>query len=223
MHILVIDDNRELMFSLKQLLEKEKYNVYQAFSLEEATRFIEERNYDLILLDWMLPDGSGVKWMSSLRKSGIRTPILLFSSKDEVQDKVEALDTGADDYLQKPFSHIELLARMRALLRRNYSQKQSSIDLGVLRVDLAKRAAFIRGEEVSLSKKEFELLEFLVLNENSVLTRYQIAEHLSRDFDSVTSSNVVDAHIKNLRKKLNCKECIETVRGVGYRIKKIEK
>ena len=222
MYLLVVDDNRELMFSLKKLLEKEKYNISQAFSIKEASKEIEEKNYDLILLDWMLPDGSGVEWMEKIREEGISTPILLFSSKDEVLDKVEALDKGADDYLQKPFSHIELLARIRALLRRNFTKKQTLLDFGILKVDLAKRAVFIDDKEVKLSKKEFELLEFLALNENVVLTRYQIAEHLSRDFDSIASSNIVDAHIKNLRKKLGCKECIKTVRGVGYSIERVE-
>ncbi len=221
MYILVVDDNKELMFSLKQLLTKEGYQITEAFCIKDAQKAIDEINYNIILLDWILPDGSGVEWLNGIRKRGIKTPVLLFSSKDNVIDKVEALDKGADDYLQKPFSHIELLARIRALLRRESNQKQSLIDLGKVKLDIAKREVFVEENLIKLSKKEFDLLEFLALNCNVVLTRYQIAEHLSRDFESITSSNIVDAHIKNLRKKLGCKECIETVRGVGYKIKKI--
>ncbi len=221
MHILVVDDNEELIFSLKQLLNKEGYKIKEAFSIKEAQKEIEENNFNIILLDWILPDGSGVKWLDKIRQEGITTPVLLFSSKDEVTDKVEALDKGADDYLQKPFSHIELLARIRALLRRESIQKQSIIRIGKIELDTAKREVRIDGKKIKLSKKEFDLLEFLSLNSNVVLTRYQIAEHLSRDFDSIASSNIVDAHIKNLRKKLGCKECIETIRGIGYKIKKI--
>lgn len=218
MHILVIDDNEELLYALQQLLKDALYHVDVATTLSEGKRNIDEKKYDLILLDWMLPDGTGIELLTQLRQEKIRTPILLFSSKKEVEDKVEALDGGADDYLEKPFSNIELLARIRALLRRESSQKQTLIEIGNLSIDFSSRSVLVNNEPAKLSAKEFELLELLILNANTVLTRYQISEHLSRDFDHLSASNIVDAHIKNLRKKLNADELIQTVRGVGYMI-----
>ncbi|RUM45963.1 MAG: DNA-binding response regulator [Hydrogenimonas sp.] len=219
MYLLIIEDNQALQFGLKQLLEEAGYKVYAATSIKEAETSLSERIYDLILLDWMLPDGSGVAFLKEIRHNGLSTPILLFSSKHDVLDKVEALDSGADDYLEKPFSNIELLARIRALLRREAPQKQSIITIGPLQIDTTKRTVQVDGEPITLSAKEFELLEFLARNSNIVLTRYQLLEHINRDFDTMTGSNIVDAHIKNLRKKLKRPELIETVRGVGYVIR----
>jgi len=221
MYLLIIEDNQALQFGLKQLLEEAGYTVYSATSIKEAEASLSERTYDLILLDWMLPDGSGVEFLKEIRHNGLSTPILLFSSKHDVLDKVEALDSGADDYLEKPFSNIELLARIRALLRREAPQKQSIITIGSLQIDTTKRTVQVDGEPITLSAKEFELLEFLARNSNIVLTRYQLLEHINRDFDTMTGSNIVDAHIKNLRKKLKRPELIETVRGVGYVIRTV--
>lgn len=218
MHLLIIDDNEELLYGLQQLLKDAHYRVDIATTLCEGAASIDQKKYDLILLDWMLPDGSGIDLLVRLRHEKITTPILLFSSKKEVEDKVEALDGGADDYLEKPFSNIELLARIRALLRRESSQKQSFVKLGKLKIDFSSRSVLVDDEPAKLSAKEFELLELLILNANTVLTRYQISEHLSRDFDHLSASNIVDAHIKNLRKKLDADELIQTVRGVGYMI-----
>lgn len=218
MHILVIDDNKNLLYALQQLLKDSNYHVNVAESLAQGQEHIDLQKYDLILLDWMLPDGTGIDFLKNLRNKKINTPILLFSSKKEIEDKVEALDGGADDYLEKPFSNIELLARIRALLRRESVQKQTQISLGTLLIDFSSRTVSSKNSEIKLSSKEFELLEFLVINANTVLTRYQISEHLSRNFDHIGGSNIVDAHIKNLRKKLNSDEIIQTVRGVGYKI-----
>ena len=218
MHLLIIDDNEELLYALQQLLRDAQYHVDVATTILEGANSIDQKKYDLILLDWMLPDGTGIELLTRLRHEKIRTPVLLFSSKKEVEDKVEALDGGADDYLEKPFSNIELLARIRALLRRESSQKQTLMQLGSLTIDFSSRSVLINDNPAKLSAKEFELLELLILNANTVLTRYQISEHLSRDFDHLSASNIVDAHIKNLRKKLNADELIQTVRGVGYMI-----
>lgn len=219
MHLLVIDDNEELLYALQQLLKDASYHVDIAKTLSEGDHALAQKKYDLILLDWMLPDGNGTDFLSRLRRENLRTPVMLFSSKKEVEEKVEALDCGADDYLEKPFSNIELLARIRALLRRESVQKQTQIHLSNgITIDFSSRSVDIDGSPVKLSAKEFELLEFLVLNANTVLTRYQISEHLSRDFDHLGASNIVDAHIKNLRKKLGSDELIQTVRGVGYMI-----
>jgi len=221
MHLLVIDDNRELQFSLKNVLKEAGYSVDQSLTIKSAEKKLDEQIYDLILLDWMLPDGSGVEFLKEMRQSGLSIPVMLFSSKNEVVDKVEALDSGADDYLEKPFSNIELLARIRALLRRESPQKQSIITIGPMQIDTIERRVTVDGEIVNLSTKEFELLEFLARNSNVVLTRFQLLEHINRDFDSMASSNIVDAHIKNLRKKLGKPELIETVRGVGYVIRTV--
>jgi DNA-binding response OmpR family regulator len=220
MHLLIIDDNEELLYALQQLLKDANYRVDVATTLKDGKSNIDQKKYDLILLDWMLPDGSGIDLLLQLRREKIITPILLFSSKKEVEDKVEALDGGADDYLEKPFSNIELLARIRALLRRESSQKQTQVQIGKLTVDFSSRSVLIDNIPIKISAKEFELLEFLILNANTVLTRYQISEHLSRDFDHISASNIVDAHIKNLRKKLDADDLILTIRGVGYMIAK---
>ena len=222
MHILIIDDNQEIVFGLKKLLIEAHFDIHVAYNLREADEIIDKQTYDLIILDWMLPDGSGVEFLKKQRGCYAinDTPILLLSSKGEPLEKVEALDAGADDYMEKPFSNIELLARIRVLLRRDSRQKQSQIVIENLTVNLSTREVLVENRAVKLSKKEFELLEFLLLNSNVVLTRYQINEHLNRDFDSFRSSNIVDAHIKNLRKKLGlASKIIETVRGVGFRVK----
>ena len=223
MHILIIEDNKELLFGIEKLLIDAHFQVYSANTLEEASLKFLERNYDLIILDWMLPDGDGVSFLKIQRQNHHNnTPFLLLSSKSDTIDKVHALDTGADDYLEKPFSNIELLARIRALLRRHSTQKVSIITVDILQVNISTREVLVKDNPVLLSKKEFELLELLLSNTHIILTRYQIHEHLNREFMHFPSSNIVDAHIKNLRKKLGVASVlIETVRGVGFRIKEI--
>jgi len=220
MHILIIDDNKELLYGLEKLLKESNFTCDQADSLEKATKALEKTNYDLIILDWILPDGSGIDFLAKYRKEYLSTPVLLLSSKQEIEEKVEALDAGADDYLSKPFSNIELLARIRALLRRESSCKQTIIELENLKVNLATHQVTVDGKSITLTKKEFSLLELLLLNQKVVLTRYQLNEHLNPEFDSLKSSNLVDVHIKNLRKKLgSASSLIETVRGVGFRVR----
>ncbi len=220
MKILIIDDNQEILFGLEKLLNEAHFTTITAPNLQKAKEALEKQEYDLIILDWMLPDGSGVEFLAQMRKEFYSTSVLLLSSKAEIDEKVEALDAGADDYLAKPFSNIELLARIRALLRRESAYKKSSIEIENLKVDLATRQVLVENIPIELTKKEFELLELLILNQQVVLTRYQINDHINQDFDSLKSSNLVDVHIKNLRKKLgSASSLIETVRGVGFRIK----
>jgi len=220
MKILIIDDNQEILFGLKKLLNEAGFTTYTAQDLEKAKEALEQSEYDLIILDWMLPDGSGVDFLAKMRKEFYTTAVLLLSSKLDIEDKVEALDSGADDYLSKPFSNIELLARVRALLRRECAYKKSLIEVKNLKVDLATYQVSVDDAPVELTKKEFELLELLVLNQHVVLTRYQINDHINHDFNSLKSSNLVDVHIKNLRRKLgSASNLIETVRGVGFRIR----
>ncbi len=220
MHILIIDDNQEILFGLEKLLKEANISNNRADTLKKAKEALESTNYDLIILDWLLPDGSGVEFLRKCRKEYLLTPVLLLSSKSEIEDKVEALDAGADDYLQKPFSNIELLARIRALLRRESPYKQTLIELENLKVNLATHKVSVDEENVTLTKKEFSLLEILLLNQKNILTRYQLNEHINPEFDSLKHSNLVDVHIKNLRKKLgSAASLIETVRGIGFRIK----
>ncbi len=220
MHILIIDDNQEILLGLERLLRKEQIEVHTATTIKKATAALDNCVYDLIILDWLLPDGSGVEFLATLRKEYLTTPVLLLSSKKEIEEKVVALDSGADDYLAKPFSNIELLARIRALLRRESSYKKSEIEIENLKVNLANHTVFVDEEKINLTKKEFSLLEFLLLNQQVILTRYQLNEHINPEFDSLKNSNLVDVHIKNLRKKLgSASSLIETVRGVGFKIK----
>jgi DNA-binding response OmpR family regulator len=220
MHILIIDDNQEILFGVEKLLNDAHYQTQTATTLALAEEALSRHQFDLIILDWMLPDGSGVEFLARLRHEYLTTPVLLLSSKSEIDEKVEALDSGADDYLAKPFSNIELLARIRALLRRESSLKKVTINIESLSVDLATHEVKHNKEPIELTKKEFSLLELLLLNQQSILTRYQINDHLNHDFDSLKHSNLVDVHIKNLRKKLgDSSYLIETVRGVGFRIK----
>jgi len=222
MKILIIDDNQEILFGLEKLLQqKQQFSTYSASTLKEATNALEEREYDLIILDWMLPDGSGIEFLTKIRKEYYTTPILLLSSKSAINEKVEALDAGADDYLSKPFSNIELLARVRALLRRESNYKTSTIEIDDLKVNLATHEVLVDNIPIKLTKKEFELLELFILNQNVVLTRYQINDHINQDYDSLKSSNLIDVHIKNLRKKLDkASNLIQTVRGVGFKFQK---
>jgi DNA-binding response OmpR family regulator len=219
MHILIVDDNKELLFGLEKLLHSYSYNTKTANTLEKAQLALDSSEYNLIILDWLLPDGSGVEFLATLRKAYIKTPILLLSSKNEIEDKVMALDNGADDYLQKPFSNIELLARIRALLRRDSGYKKSEIQIKNLYVNFSTHKVLVDKVNITLTKKEFSLLELLLLNQHVVLTRYQLAEHLNPEFDSLKNSNLVDVHIKNLRQKLrSAAALIETIRGVGFKI-----
>jgi DNA-binding response OmpR family regulator len=224
MHILIIDDNQEILFGLEKLLNEANFNTLTAITLKLAKERLQEQEYDLIILDWMLPDGSGVDFLAEMRKEFNNTAVLLLSSKFEIEDKVEALDAGADDYLAKPFSNIELLARVRALLRRESSLKKTEIEIENLTVNLSTHKVSVASVNIELTKKEFGLLELLLLNQHVVLTRYQLNDHLNPNYDTLKNSNLVDVHIKNLRKKLGeAAGIIETVRGVGFRIKVMKK
>lgn len=219
MNLLVVEDERTIANQLKQLLEKERYRCDVSYTYHDAIKLIDEKRYDLILLDWNLPDGDGLTLLSLLRKEGIATPVLMLSANTEIDDRVKVLDAGGDDYLCKPYSNIELLARIRALLRRETPQKNTILTCAGLKLDTSSREVSVDGKPIKLSLSEFDLLEILLQNKNIVLTRYQLNEHLSQDYNSLKFSNIVDVHIKNLRKKIGLDDCITTVRGVGYSIK----
>jgi DNA-binding response OmpR family regulator len=220
-HLLVVEDDLTIADQLQQLLQKEKYVCDVVYGYQEALRSLDEKSFDALLLDWNLSDGDGLTLLSRLRSEGVRTPVLMLSANNTVDDRVKVLDAGADDYLCKPYSNVELLARLRALLRRESTQKVTILTLGDVTLDLTRHEVDVADEGVTLSASEFDLLEVLMLNKNIVLTRYQLSDHICKDLNSYKHSNLVDVHIKNLRKKLQRPELITTVRGVGYTIKDI--
>jgi DNA-binding response OmpR family regulator len=154
------------------------------------------------------------------REEGIKTPVLMLSGKSEIDDRVSVLDSGADDYLCKPYSNVELLARMRALLRRKSSQKNSIISIQNVKMDIASHKVYVEGKHIELTTSEFDLLELFMQNANIVLTRYQLSEHINKDNYTIKHSNLIDVHIKNLRKKLSVSKFITNVRGVGFTVNK---
>ncbi len=220
MDILIVEDDKIVAKQLAKLLTSEKYSCDIAFGYRDAQECIDKNSYGLILLDWNLGDGDGLELLKEIREFEIKTPVLMLSANSEIDDRVAVLDSGADDYLCKPYSNVELLARMRALLRRESLEKTVNIVIGDVTLDTAHREVFVSGENANLTTAEFDLLELFMQNANQVLTRYQLSEHINKDNYGVKNSNIVDVHIKNLRKKLQQKDFILTVRGVGYRVNK---
>lgn len=218
MHLLIVEDETDVATQLAQMLEQEKYHCDIALNYKEALEAVDTKHYDLILLDWNLPDGDGLALLELLRSEENPVPVLMLSARSGIEERVTVLDAGGDDYLCKPYSNLELLARIRALLRRESTQKTSLLHIGAITLDSVSREVKVDGKTVTLSPAEFDILELLMQNKNVVLTRYQLTEHISPEYDSFKQSNIVDVHIKNLRKKLGMKECIVTVRGVGYKI-----
>ena len=221
MRILVVEDEKKVAGFVKKGLEEESYAVDVAYDGEEAINLLKTYPYDLVILDLMLPKKDGFQVLKEFRESGGDAPVLILTARDSVEDVVKGLDLGADDYLRKPFSFLELLARVRALLRRRKGEPQSVLRVGDLEVNLTDRRVFRGGKEIELTSREFALLEFLVRNKGRVLTRTMIAEHVwNQSFDS--GSNVIDVYINYLRKKIDHgfeKKLIKTIRGVGYMIK----
>jgi len=217
-YLLIVEDEKTVAGQLKELLEAEKYHCDLALNYRDALALCDDKHYDLILLDWNLPDGDGLTLLKLLRDEEDSTPVLMLSANTEVDDRVKVLDAGGDDYLCKPYSNVELLARIRALLRREGTQKSTCLSSGTLTLDTKSREVFVSGKKITLSPTEFDLLELLLQNRNIVLTRYQLNEYLCQNYNSLKLSNIVDVHIKNLRKKIAPEECIVTVRGVGYKI-----
>ncbi len=218
MNILLVEDDYYLSDQIALLLKKERYKCDIAPNIGEAKRMYENNIYQLILMDWNLPDGEGITLLKEIRSFGDRVSVLMLSGRESVDERVEALDAGADDYLCKPYSNSELLARIRANLRRDSNQKSSKLSYKNLSLDLATRRVEVDGELKEISEKEFEILEFLMLNKNRAVTRYEIAELISKNTGDIHHSNIVDAHIKNIRRKLSQAQLIQTVRGVGYTI-----
>ena len=222
MRVLIIEDERKLSNIVRKGLIEEGFAVDQAFDGEEGQYLAESESYDLIILDIMLPKINGLDVCRSLRNKKITTPILMLTAKTTVENKVEGLNVGADDYLTKPFAFTELKARLQALLRRSHNQTQTTLQVDDLEVDPIKHTAKRGNKIIFLTPKEFSILEFLLRHQNEVVTRTQITEHVwDYNFDAL--SNVVDVFVATLRKKIDSgfkNKLIQTIHGVGYKIGK---
>ncbi len=224
MRILLVEDDRSLQRTLVRLLKTQNFAVDATASGKEATFLAKTNDYDIVVLDIMLPDIDGYEVCRRLREGGIKTPIMMLTALDEVDSRIKGLDIGADDYLPKPFHAGELLARVRALARRLSDDKTSVLKVGDLELDTAARKAFRGGRDLRLSAKEFGLLEYLMLNRKRIVTRSEISEHVW-DLNFDPKSNVIDAFIKLLRRKVDMgssQKIIKTVRGIGYTISEEE-
>ncbi|HPO49471.1 MAG TPA: response regulator transcription factor [Spirochaetota bacterium] len=220
MNILIIEDNIRISDNLKYILTKEGHNSEIAENGEIGLSNALNKDYDLIILDIMLPKTDGYEILESLRANKRDVPVLVLSAKVQVEDKVKALDIGADDYLTKPFAPSELTARIRSLLRRKHGVSSNIIEIGEIKLDTNKKELFINEERVDLTQKEYEIVEFLGYNKEKVVTRVTLGEHIwGETLDLFTMSNFIDAHIKNVRKKIEektSKKYIITKRGLGF-------
>jgi DNA-binding response OmpR family regulator len=220
MRILVVEDEKRLAEFIKNGLEEDKYAVDLAFDGERAEFLAMTNQYDLIILDILLPKKNGWEVCESLRNAGVEVPLLMLSALSEVSDKIRGLEKGADDYLAKPFVIAELVARVKALLRRSHRMSHSVIKIRNLELDISARKVRRAGREIQLTNKEFSLLEYLMMNKNKVITRTMISEHVW-DIHFDAGSNVIDVIINFLRKKIEIEgedKIIQTVRGAGYMI-----
>lgn len=224
MRILVVEDEKKINDVIVKTLKKEKYGVDSCFDGEEALDYIFSVEYDIILLDIMLPKKDGFEVLKSMRKKGIKTPVLFLTARDQIEDRVKGLDLGADDYLVKPFAFEELLARIRVVLRKNSGSGEDSgniLKIANLTVDCNKHEVFRDDVSIKLSAKEFSILEYMMRNKGRVVSKEKIEEHVW-DFDYEGGSNIVEVYIKFLRKKVDndfSPKLIHTIRRVGYILK----
>jgi two-component system, OmpR family, response regulator len=219
--VLVVEDHARMAAVISRGLREEGYAVDVAASGEDGTWLAAENEYDAIVLDVMLPGIDGFEACRRLRDAGRWAPVLMLTARDAVEDRIRGLDSGADDYLTKPFSFAELLARIRALLRRGAAERPPALQVGDLTLDPARRVVERRGVRVDLTAKEFALLEFFLRHPDEVLSRSRIIEHVW-DFAFEGDSNIVDVYVRYLREKVDRPfgvASIETVRGAGYRLR----
>ena len=221
MRILVVEDEKKVSTFIQRGLEEEGFTVDLAFDGEEGIHKAEAQAYDVILMDVMLPKMDGLAAIKALRDKAIQTPVLCLTARDSVDDKVSGLDIGADDYLAKPFAFVELVARCRALIRRGSNDRGAEIFFADLRLDPVAHKVWRAGDEITLTSKEYALMEYFIHNPNRVLTRLMIAENVwDYSFDSFT--NIIDVYVNYLRNKIDQKydkKLIHTVRGKGYTLK----
>ena len=226
MRILVVEDEVKVARALKEGLEDERYEAVIAHTGEDAFFRINTEQFDVIILDVMLPGRDGLQILTSIRKHGIQTPVLLLTARDTLEDRVAGLNSGADDYLVKPFAFAELVARIRALLRRGRSVETLRLGVGDLDMDLVTRKVTRGGRAVELTTREFELLEYLLRHQSQVVLRDTLAREVWRETTRGTPlNNVIDVHIARLRRKVDLDQpikLIHTIRGVGFMLREGE-
>jgi DNA-binding response OmpR family regulator len=222
MNVLIVEDEKSLSHEVEIFLTKQGYNCDVAFTGKSASEKIFVNAYDFVLLDIGLPDYSGFDLLQEARAANRDSAFIILTARSETDDKIKGLDLGADDYLAKPFSLMELHSRMQAITRRRHGLTTNVINIGGFVMDINNRTVHFENNSVNLTKKEFDLLHYLALHKNRVLTRMQLTEHIWGDvMEEDYDSNYIDVHIKNLRKKLSSfssTEWLETVRGIGYRL-----
>lgn len=221
MRILVVEDEKNLNDIIVKKLKLDNYGVDSCFDGEEALDYILATEYDAIVLDIMLPKINGFQVLKTIRSKNIKTPVLLLTAKDSVEDRVQGLDLGADDYLIKPFAFDELLARIRVLLRRNTNSASNTYSIANLTVNTDSRTVMRDDKTIKLSTREFTILEYMIRNKEKVLSRDTIEQHIW-NYDYEGGTNVIDVYIRYLRKKIDdgySPKLIHTVRGIGYILK----
>jgi len=215
MRLLLLEDDAILGDGISAYLRSEGHVVDWCQRLLDVSA-LQAEPYDALLVDWQLPDGSGLDWIRTLRRQGTRTPILMMTARDRLSDRIQGLDTGADDYLVKPFAPEELVARLRALQRRSVGVASPRLKVGEVEVDLTAKAAWMEGARVDITQREWQVLEALVSRPGRVVSKTDL-EALMLGLDGEVASNALEVHISRLRRKLG-HGLIETVRGLGYRI-----
>ena len=224
MRILVVEDEKDLNNIITKHLKKNNFSVDSVFNGEEALEYLDYGTYDLIILDIMLPKVNGYEVIKKLRENKNEIAVLMLTARDSIEDKIKGLDLGADDYLIKPFDFGELLARIRALVRRKYGNISNTMEIDDLCIDIAKKTVVRGGKNIELTGKEYEVLEYLIQNKGHVLSRDKIRDSVW-DYGYEGESNIIDVLIKNIRKKIdigNSKQLIHTKRGLGYVLKEDE-
>ncbi len=224
MRILVVEDEKSLNRVIRKRLEKEGYSVDSCFDGEEALHCIDMGEFDVIILDIMIPKISGLEVLRTIRGKKNETPVLFLTARDSIDDRVKGLDLGADDYLIKPFAFDELLARIRVMVRKKAGNVTNVFTVGDLSVDIATHRVSRGEDEIVLTNKEFDILEYLVRNKGAVMSREKIERHVW-NYDFCGGSNVIDVHIRFLRKKIDDpyeKKLIHTIRGKGYVLREEE-
>ena len=221
MKILVVEDEKDLNRVITKHLKKNNYSVDSCFDGEQALDYVLYGEYDLIITDIMMPKVDGYQFIKQLRNKKNTTPVIMLTAKDSLDDKILGLDSGADDYIVKPFEFDELLARIRVLIRRNYGFATNIIQVDDVVLDISKKQVTRSGESIVLTGKEYEVLEYLFKNKTGIISREQILNHVW-DYDYKGASNIIDVIVKNIRKKLDVgskKPIIHTKRGLGYFVK----
>ena len=220
MRILVVEDEHKLGRALQEGLQSEQYGVALAHTGEEGFYLVQTESFDLVILDVMLPGRSGLEILKAMRQHGLRTPVLMLTARDAVEDRVRGLDTGADDYLLKPFAFPELLARIRALSRRGIPEGSPAMRIADLEVDVIGRTVTRGGQMLDLTAREFELLEYLVRHQGHVVSREMLTRDVWKEAGRHTPlDNVIDVHVARLRRKVDDQfnpKLVHTVRGVGF-------